>query len=133
MTVEKTYRGPCPCGSLLSYALCCQKLHNGEPAADAEALMRSRYTAFGLKLQDYLLATWHASTLPTDLDVEASARRWLGLKVMRHEVTGPDTADVEFTARYKAKGRAWEIHETSHFVREDGRWFYVDGDFEKQP
>jgi SEC-C motif-containing protein len=133
MTEEKTYRGPCPCGSYLTYERCCQRLHDGEPAADAEALMRSRYTGFGLKLQDYLLATWHESTRPTDLDVEKSARRWLGLKVLRHEVTGPDTADVEFVARYKANGRVWEIRETSHFVREDGRWYYVDGDFEKQP
>ena len=90
--------------------------------------MRSRYSAYVLKLDDYLLATWHATTRPTDLD-DASTK-WLGLDVKRHQQTGPDTAIVEFVARFRADGRGHRLHETSRFVREDGRWYYVDGDFD---
>ena len=91
--------------------------------------MRSRYSAYVHRLETYLLATWHPSTrpLPT-LFVEAENPRWLGLEIKRHEMTGADSAIVEFVARYKDGGRARRLHESSRFVREDGRWFYVDGD-----
>jgi SEC-C motif-containing protein len=92
--------------------------------------MRSRYTAYVLALEPYLLATWHISTRPPHIDLAAEARiRWLGLEVKRHLSNGPDSAIVEFVARYKIAGRAQRLHETSRFVREDGRWFYLDGKF----
>ena len=127
MNTESQPRGPCPCGSRLAYARCCWRWHAGEAAADAESLMRSRYAAYVLKLKDYLLATWHPQTRPRELDLAASPR-WLGLKVLRHEASGADAAIVEFSARCKAGGRTREMHEVSRFVRENGRWFYVDGD-----
>ena len=120
---EKHYRGPCPCGSLKTYESCCQRWHDGEVPADAETLMRSRYTAYVLRLDAYLLATWHATTRPLDLALDASPKRWLGLKVLRHEPLGEDSALVEFIARYKASGRVHELREASRFVREGGRWF----------
>ncbi len=89
--------------------------------------MRSRYSAFVMQQADYLRATWHASTRPGTLDFDSDAR-WLGLEVRRHQVTGPDTQEVEFVARYRLSGKATRLHEKSRFVREDGRWFYVDGD-----
>jgi len=120
---------PCPCGSGQRYAACCGPLHAGErPAASAEALMRSRYSAYVLKLADYLLATWHPSTRPSELDLAADDSKWLGLDVKRHEVQDDDRAMVEFVARYRIAGRGHRLHELSRFVREDGRWFYVDGD-----
>ena len=128
MKVEKKYRGPCPCGSLNTYERCCQRWHGGETPGDAEALMRSRYTAYVLKLEDYLLATWHPRTRPPSLSFEQSPRRWLDLKVLRHEGAAADSAIVEFVARYKASGRVHEVREASRFVREDGRWLYVEGD-----
>lgn len=128
MKAEKKYRGPCPCGSLKTYERCCQRWHDGETPGDAEALMRSRYTAFVLKLEDYLLATWHPRTRPPSLSLAHSSRRWLGLKVLRHETSAADAAIVEFIARYKASGRVHEIREASRFVREEGRWLYVEGD-----
>ena len=97
------------------------------PAPDAESLMRSRYTAFVHERADYLRATWHASTRPDTLDFEPGAR-WLGLEVRDHRSTGPDSAEVEFVARYRVGGRAVRLHERSRFVREAGRWYYVDGD-----
>ena len=92
--------------------------------------MRSRYSAFVLGLETYLLATWHPSTRPATLDLAADgATRWLGLDVRKHQPTGPDSATVEFVARFRIDGRGQRLHETSRFRREDGRWYYVDGDF----
>ena len=92
--------------------------------------MHSRYSAYVLGLEPYLLATWHASTRPTALDLDKeTSPRWLGLDIKRHQATGPDSAVVEFVARYKTGGRAHRLHEVSRFVREDGRWYYVDGEF----
>ena len=94
---------------------------------DAESLMRSRYSAFVREDAAWLLATWHASTRPAQLDFAPGAR-WLGLEVRRHQPIDADHAEVEFVARYRVAGRAVRLHETSRFVRESGRWFYVDGE-----
>jgi len=119
----------CPCGRPLPYVACCRPWHEGAAAPDAEALMRSRYTAYVLGLADYLLATWHASTRPATLDLDETPRpKWLGLEVKRHTASGPDAAVVEFVARYRVGGRGQRLHETSRFVREAGRWYYVAGD-----
>ncbi|MGI4938202.1 MAG: YchJ family protein [Janthinobacterium lividum] len=116
----------CPCGGGV-YAHCCAPFHQGQPAPDAQRLMRSRYSAYVLGLEDYLRATWQAATRPADIGLD-SAVKWLGLEVRRHAQQG-DTAVVEFVARYKEGGRAHRLHETSRFVREQGRWLYVDGSF----
>ena len=117
---------PCPCGGP-SYAGCCAPLHAGAPAPDAERLMRSRYSAYVLGLDDYLLASWHASTRPATLVHDGPVPTWLGLAVRRHLPAG-DVATVEFVARYRVAGRGQRQHETSRFVREAGRWYYVDGE-----
>lgn len=122
----------CPCGGLdasgrpLALARCCGPVLAGEPAATAEQLMRSRYSAFVLGQVDHLLATWHARTRPAELVLEPGAK-WLGLQVRAQACTGPDEAEVEFVARFRLQGRAVRQHERSRFVREAGRWFYVDG------
>lgn len=121
---------PCSCGSGRPYSDCCGPCHAGTPAATAEALMRSRYSAYVLALEAYLLATWHPSTRPVSLKLQETPQaKWLGLQVKRHEPTGPDSARVEFVARYKVGGRAHRLHELSRFLRENGRWYYVDGEF----
>lgn len=119
----------CPCGSNKTYAACCGPyLDDTAIAPTAEALMRSRYSAFTMMREDYLLATWHASTRPDTLGLtEDTAGKWLGLQVKRHEQQDAEHAIVEFVARHKIGGRAHRLHEVSRFVREDGRWFYVDG------
>jgi SEC-C motif domain protein len=122
---------PCPCGTALPYADCCGRYHGGDQhlqAPTAEALMRSRYSAFVLDLRDYLLATWHASTRPAELEPNPPGLKWLGLEVKKSAQQDAGHATVEFVARSKLGGRAHRLHETSRFVREDGRWFYVDGD-----
>lgn len=119
----------CPCGSGRPYAVCCGPLHDGEPAPTAEALMRSRYAAYVLGLEPYLVATWHPTTRPGSLDLGADPRpKWLGLEIRDRQEAG-DRAEVEFVARYRVGGRAHRLHERSRFVRESERWFYLDGDF----
>ena len=121
----------CPCQSARSYEACCGRYHAGAlhlHAPTAEALMRSRYSAFVLGLTDYLLATWHASTRPASLEPNEPGLKWLGLEIKRHQLDDADHARVEFVARSKLGGRAHRLHELSRFVREDGRWYYVDGE-----
>jgi SEC-C motif-containing protein len=121
---------PCPCGLPHNYEDCCGRYTSGNiPAPTAEALMRSRYTAYTLRLEPYLLATWHPSTRPATLDLNAEPQpKWLGLQVKRHRQSDDSHAEVEFVARHKISGRAWRLHETSRFVREEGLWHYLDGD-----
>lgn len=126
----------CPCGRLdkkgraVAYADCCARFvehFETLPAPDAEHLMRSRYSAFVLENASYLQATWQAGQRPETLDFEPAAR-WLGLSVKAFRATGEDSAEVEFVARYRVAGRAVRLHERSRFVRENGRWYYLDGD-----
>lgn len=96
--------------------------------------MRSRYSAYVLGLEPYLLATWHASTRPATLNLgEDTGTKWLGLTVKRHQVQDASHATVEFVARYRVAGRGQRLHETSRFIREDGAWYYLDGEFEGAP
>lgn len=118
----------CPCGSALVYERCCGRWHGGEAAPDAESLMRSRYSAFVMSNEPYLLATWHRTQRPESIDFNSN-QKWLGLKIVEARLTGENTAEVEFIARYRVGGgSAARLHERSRFVREDDRWLYVDGD-----
>lgn len=92
--------------------------------------MRSRYTAFALGLEKYLLQTWHPDTRPATLDLtEDPPTKWLGLKVKHAELTSETTATVEFIARYKITGKAERLHELSQFIRINGHWYYLTGDY----
>lgn len=120
----------CPCGSGLALDACCGRWHQGPlalQAPDAPALMRSRYSAYVLGRVDYLLATWHPSTRPAQLVLEPGLR-WLGLQLRSHRVLDAEHAEVDFVARSKLGGRAHRLQERSRFLRQDGRWWYVDGD-----
>lgn len=94
--------------------------------------MRSRYTAYTLQDEQYLLATWHPSTRPASLQLDAdSSIKWLGLKIIATDKGGDQDNEgrVEFVARYKLNGKAHRLHENSRFSRENQRWYYVDGVF----
>ncbi len=90
--------------------------------------MRSRYAAFVRGLHPYLLATWHLSTRPDTLEASEPGLKWLGLDVKHAALQDANHGTVEFVARSKLGGRAHRMHETSRFVRDNGAWFYVDGD-----
>lgn len=121
---------PCPCGASADYTRCCGRyLDEGLPAPTAEALMRSRYTAYTQGREDYLQATWHPAHRPESLNLdEDAATKWLGLTIKACCSVDATHATVEFVARYKIGGRAYRLHETSRFALEDGHWFYTDGD-----
>jgi SEC-C motif-containing protein len=120
----------CPCrkkSEVVAYGDCCEPYHAGVRAAPtAEALMRSRYSAFALEKADYILASWHPSTRPERIEFTPGLEQWLMLKVIGARENG-DEGEVEFVARSRIGGRAHELHEVSRFVREAGRWLYVSG------
>ena len=124
----------CFCGrknknKLLPLSQCCGRYldhFDTTPAPDAESLMRSRYSAFVLERGSYLKQTWLDTTCPPDLSFEPNVK-WLGLEVRAHRLTGLNQAEVEFVALSRLKGQPTRLHELSRFVKDNGRWFYVDG------
>lgn len=131
MTTTPTH---CPCGSGRELAACCGPLIGGAPAPTAEALMRSRYTAFTLGNLDYIDGT-HASDMDEPFDrAQGQAMidefQWRGLEIVRLKDGGPtdQTGEVEFIARFRSGGQKGIHHERATFKRENGRWVYVDGE-----
>ena len=115
----------CPCGSALPYDACCGALHAGGAAPTAEALMRSRYTAFALRDPAYLLRSWHSTTRPRALVLDPD-QEWTGLTVLSAAGGLLDAeGTVAFRARWRHGGETGVLAETSRFVREDGRWVYL--------
>ena len=122
--------GPCPCGSGRRYAVCCGAIHSGTRAArTAETLMRSRYSAYVLRLEAYLLESWHPNTRPQALGLQDDKTVWLGLTIrgMRAGGPGDEYGEVSFTAHFRLNGERHCLIEDSCFVRQGGRWVYLDG------
>jgi SEC-C motif-containing protein len=125
---------PCYCGRVIKnktvqFDQCCRRyLDHFEtmPAPDAESLMRSRYSAFVLKQGAYLQQTWSSAQRPAELSFEPDVK-WLSLDVRSARLTGAAQAEVEFVARSRLSGIPTRLHELSRFVKDQGRWFYVDG------
>lgn len=122
----------CPCGSGDAYGACCGRFHRGEAdAPTAEALMRSRYTAFVLRDTGYLSRTWHASTRPDAEELQLDEQqRWVRLDVLETTGGGPfdDEGVVLFEARWRRGPERGVLRERSTFVREQRRWSYLDGE-----
>ncbi|WP_329132712.1 YchJ family protein [Streptomyces sp. NBC_00670] len=117
----------CPCGSGEAYEACCGRYVAGPAAAPtAEALMRSRYSAFVVRDEGYLLRTWHPRTRPPRLELDPGTR-WTGLEVTG--TTGGSAFHTTGTVTFRASWRGGSLHERSRFERVDGAWVYVDGDF----
>ena len=121
----------CPCGSDADFSSCCGRYISGEQfPLTAEALMRSRYSAYVIGDEKYLLRTWHSSTRPEVLGLDRdTATKWIGLDII---TTGQgtemdDQGMVEFITRYKINGKAQRLHEVSQFRKEKGKWFYLYG------
>ncbi|MBI5462149.1 MAG: SEC-C domain-containing protein [Gammaproteobacteria bacterium] len=120
---------PCPCGSGRSFAVCCAPALSGQCLPEtAEALMRSRFTAFVRGDSAYLLSSWYPRTRPVRLDL-SDQPAWQGLEIVRSDAgtTTDNEAQVEFIAHFRSDAGAGRLHERSNFVREHGRWLYVDG------
>ncbi len=120
----------CLCGSSMIYLNCCKPFHiNQSLPATAQALMRSRYSAYSLQLESYLLSTWDTHTRPSTLNLGDSQQRWEKLDIIRCKQGGQNDAKgtVEFNAFFTENNESWLLHERSQFVKIDGQWFYVDG------
>lgn len=129
----------CPCGSGRNFDQCCGPILAGERApATAEALMRARYSAYVRQQTDFI----HESTLPrmrAELDPAATdawsrQAEWRGLEILHTEGGGARDEDgvVEFVARYSMQGQDVDHHEIATFEKQDGKWFFVDGQEPKQ-
>ncbi|MGA4797849.1 YchJ family protein [Streptomyces lavendulocolor] len=121
---------PCPCGLPASYAACCGRFHTGEALAPtAELLMRSRYSAFAVHDEPYLLRTWAPATRPGGVDFDADMR-WTGLEILgtTDGTFFHTTGTVTFAAHYTHRGEAGTMREHSRFEKAGGAWVYVDGD-----
>nr|WP_246284405.1 YchJ family metal-binding protein [Nocardioides perillae] len=104
-------------------------MHRGSrPAATAEELMRSRYSAYARGEADHLFRTWHPRTRPTDVTTDRGLR-WTGLTVLDTVAGGVDDEEgvVEFEARWDSPAGPGRLRERSRFVRRGGRWVYLDG------
>ena len=140
MSKTKTPTG-CPCGGPALDACCGPFIAGAAIAQTAEQLMRSRYTAYTLRNEAYLQATWHPSTRPTEPIISQDEKlQWLGLEVKsalrlrQRKAEAAENEDfVEFVARLRVEGRGQRLHEISRFLRQPAegglRWFYVDGQF----
>ena len=120
----------CPCGSKTDYLQCCGRyIEQGLMALTAEALMRSRYSAYVLGDEAYLLRSWHVSTCPAQLGLQKETVDWLKLEVLAKNDGGPldEHGTVEFIASYRIENKKQRIHEVSRFVKQNNQWFYVDG------
>jgi SEC-C motif-containing protein len=117
----------CPCGLGESYQDCCGRLHRGEAEAPtAEALMRSRFSAFAVGDEAYLLRTWHPSTRPRRVELDTE-HEWLRLDIVEKHRGGLLDADgtVEFRAHHRLGGRPGTLDEHSRFARNGGVWQYI--------
>lgn len=122
----------CPCGSGIDFESCCGRYISGnQDAPTAATLMRSRYTAYVVADEKYLLDTWHRSTRPGELGLQRDiSPKWIGLdiKKAKNGLENDTEGTVEFVARYKVNGKAERLHEVGRFCKEQGKWYYLDGD-----
>ncbi|AHH98394.1 YchJ family metal-binding protein [Kutzneria viridogrisea] len=117
----------CPCGLGDPYEQCCGRLHQGRAsAATAELLMRSRFSAFAVRDEAYLLRTWHSSTRPPGVEFDPGLR-WVRLEILDRVEGGMFATEgtVEFRAHYREGGQRGAMQERSLFVRDAGNWVYL--------
>ena len=119
----------CPCASKRLYNQCCEPYHKKQSTpATAEALMRSRYSAYTLNLANYIYETWHPSTRPTLSSLKNNNALWIKL-IVNNAVASKnnDEAFIDFNAFYQINDQLFNMHEISHFLKIKNLWLYVDG------
>ena len=120
----------CLCGSGLKYNQCCQLLHTRKTyALTAEALMRSRFTAYAMHNEVYLLDTWDLSTRPATVDFSKDTGEWTHLEIISTKKGSEKDSKgiVEFKAYFAIDGEQRVMNEISRFVNKQDHWFYQDG------
>ncbi len=120
----------CLCGSGVEYRQCCETFHSNEMSAPtAESLMRSRFTAFAMHNESYLLKTWDISKRPADIDFSKNAVDWLRLEIFNIKKGGVKDSKgiVEFKAFYMLDSEEYVMKELSRFKKLNNQWLYLDG------
>ena len=120
----------CLCGSGVPYSQCCELLHSGQSTAlTAEALMRSRFTAYAMHNDAYLLSTWDLASRPTAVDFSKDTGEWTRLEIvmLKKGMAKDHKGIVEFKAHFTVDGEQRVMNEISRFVKKQGQWFYQDG------
>lgn len=123
----------CPCGSKLDYSKCCGQYHEGAVIPTAEAVMRSRYTAFTMHNVDFILHTHHpdkrSEVKPEEVEAWSKGSVWHGLEILNTEKgqANDSTGVVEFNAFYQVQGKIHKHHEIAEFKKHDGKWYFYDG------
>ena len=124
----------CPCGSKRPYKQCCRPIHQAHAQAKLPAqLMRARYSAYVMGLNDFIFATYHPSCQTPTLGEQLASgpsQTWLKL-IVEATASGrhADEAFVQFQAHYRQGDDTYILHERSRFLRELGLWYYIDGEF----
>jgi SEC-C motif-containing protein len=122
----------CHCQSNKPYSECCEPYHQGQAAPTAEALMRSRYSAYVLNNTNYIYKSWSQATRPSKKSLkQGEPMQWQSLEIIKTESgSALDTEGVvEFKATYVAAEKIETLHEVSRFIRENSRWVYLDGNY----
>ncbi len=123
----------CPCGSRKKYKNCCQPIHNDHSLAKTpEQLMRSRYSAYALGLTDFIINTYSpdiSSTLNRSEIESGTHLDWVKLSVKSSQITSENEGFVHFKAFYREDNQTFALEEVSRFIKIDGQWFYVEGEF----
>ena len=125
----------CPCCSGLPFADCCERVIGDQKIAKtAEQLMRSRYTAFTLAENQYLMDSWAKETRPKGIHAEDDNIQWLSLEIKACENGNIHDTDgtVQFTANFLSGGHLCKLHEKSNFIRKDKLWYYLDGETDSE-
>ena len=120
----------CLCGSNIAYGECCQPFLTAQKIpTTAEALMRSRYTAYALRDGAYLQATWDITKRPESIDFSRETINWLRLEITETKKGGikDSKGQVTFKAFYSQDNEEYVMNEISRFTKQGGRWFYLDG------
>ncbi len=122
----------CPCGSGVTYQQCCEHFHTGVKNPEtAEALMRSRFTAYVMDITGYIQTSWDTSTRPKEdkLNFGGEKLDWQRLEILDTKKGGAADSKgiVDFKAYYSKDGEDHILHETSRFIKTNGRWLYLDG------
>lgn len=124
---------PCPCGSSKKYKKCCQPFHKGANPKNALSLMKLRYSAYVVGDSSYIIKTTHCDNLDFNLDTIkwknsidkfTKITKFLSLDILEF-IDGEDEAYVEFIATFESG----KLTEKSRFLKVDGRWLYIDGEF----
>lgn len=121
---------PCFCCSKRPFSECCEPiLQDHAKALTPQSLMRSRYTAYVLEQEEYLLATWAPSTRPASLSLQENRVKWLSLTIHSHsdEQKSGDRGEVDFSAQFIDHDQLCTLREISTFIRNSGLWYYLDG------